>query len=166
MNTVTIKQLVAKYFEGETSLTEEQQLRAYFQQAVVAEELQQYQPLFQYFAAAKQTTLPEQFDARVETALQGPAKRRFMRRVVQLSSVAASVMLVIGSYFWYNTTEVSPPAATQIDWKKYEISDPDEAYQETKAALELLSRKMNKGAKQAAKGMDKIRTGGKLKIEN
>lgn len=165
MNNTAIKQLVEKYFEGETSLVEEQQLRAYFKEGEVAEDLKTYQPLFQYFATAKKEELPSHFDERVVVKLQPPAKRRFMRRMVQMSSVAASVMLVIGAYFWYNTTDVMPPVSNQINWEQYEITDEKEAYKETKAALKLLSRNLNKGAKKAAKSMDRI-TKKKRGIEN
>ena len=62
MNNTAIKYLIEQYFEGETSLQEEQQLRTYFQQGEVAEELKEYQPLFQYFATAKQEELPSGFE--------------------------------------------------------------------------------------------------------
>ncbi len=165
MNTIAIKQLVDKYFEGETSLVEEQQLRAYFKEGAVAEELQEYQPLFQYFATAKREELPSDFDERIVIELQRPAKRRFMRRMVQMSSVAASVMLMVAAYFWYPTTELPSTVSNQINWEQYEITDEEEAYKETKAALKLLSRNLNRGAKKAAKSMDKI-TKKKRRIEN
>ena len=158
MNNTAIKYLIEQYFEGETSLQEEQQLRTYFQQEEVAEELKEYQPLFQYFATAKQEELPSGFEEQVVVQLKRPAKRRFMRRIVQMGSVAASMLLVVGSYIWYNKTDVTPTVSDQmqINWEQYEITNEAEAYKETKAALELLSKKLNRGAKQAARGMDKV----------
>ena len=156
MKQVNIKQLLEKYFEGATSLAEEQQLRTYFNSSEVAEELQAYQPLFQYFAQAKKTKLPQQFEGELEAVLQRPAKRRFMRRVLQMGSVAASVMLVIGSYFWYYGADMDTVAEQQIQWEQYEIEDPEQALKETKKALKLLSRKLNSGTKKVAKSVDKV----------
>lgn len=151
-----IDQLLERYFEGNTSLAEEQQLRNYFNGEEVAEDLRSYQPLFQYFAQAKQTQLPSQFEQELEVVLNRPAKRRFMRRMIQMGSVAASVMLVIGSYFWYNTSGIEPVAEQQIQWEQYEIQDPDLALKETKRALKLLSKQLNSGTKKVAKSVDKV----------
>jgi hypothetical protein len=47
--TVEIKMLLDKYFEGDTSLWEEQSLRDYFSSQTIDKELSEYAPLFQYF---------------------------------------------------------------------------------------------------------------------
>ena len=49
-----IKILIEKYFEGLTSLDEEQQLRDYFRQENVPQELEMYKPLFQYFVSERE----------------------------------------------------------------------------------------------------------------
>jgi len=58
--TVEIKLLLDKYFEGDTSLREEQRLRDYFSSKTVDKELVGYAPLFQHFTterAEKRTTV-------------------------------------------------------------------------------------------------------------
>ena len=45
--------LLEKYFEGETSIAEENELKNYFFSSNVAPNLEQYKPLFGYFAEAK-----------------------------------------------------------------------------------------------------------------
>ena len=44
-----IKQILEKYWEGETSLQEENLLHEYFNSDDVVEELKDVQPMFQYF---------------------------------------------------------------------------------------------------------------------
>jgi hypothetical protein len=50
-----IKTLIEKYFEGLTSLEEEQLLRDYFQKKNVAKEFEIYKPIFQFFSGEIQT---------------------------------------------------------------------------------------------------------------
>ena len=49
----TIKALLEKYFAGETTLTEEAQLRSYFQSGEVHQDFQSYQALFGFFTQEK-----------------------------------------------------------------------------------------------------------------
>ena len=48
-----IEQLLEKYFEGETSIAEEQVLKEYFNTENVAPHLEMHKPLFCYFSDAK-----------------------------------------------------------------------------------------------------------------
>ena len=49
MDYKNINNLLEKYWEGESSLQEEETLKQYFNHGTVAPELEQYQSLFQYF---------------------------------------------------------------------------------------------------------------------
>lgn len=53
-----IKQLLDSYFEGTTSLPEEQYLRDYFRQESIDPEFELYRPMFQFFSEEKES-LPE-----------------------------------------------------------------------------------------------------------
>jgi hypothetical protein len=46
MESVKIDYLVEKYFQGETSIAEEKELRTYFSSSDVAQHLEQYRPIF------------------------------------------------------------------------------------------------------------------------
>ncbi|MCA1967282.1 MAG: hypothetical protein LDL23_11640, partial [Flavobacterium sp.] len=50
-----VEQLLEKYFQGETTIAEEKQLKAYFSSNDVAPHLAKYQSLFGYFETQKGT---------------------------------------------------------------------------------------------------------------
>ena len=61
-----IEQLLDRYWRCETSLEEEQILRAFFQQMDIPAEMKQYQPLFAYEAEEKQmNVLGDDFDQKI-----------------------------------------------------------------------------------------------------
>ena len=124
-----IEILIEKYFEGETSIAEEKELKAYFSSSDVAQHLEQYKPVFGYFSQAKQ----EQFTATI------PLKSK-RRKIVAWLSVAASVvvMLGIGFFAYQNTSEPTQENLGVID-------DPEIAFKETQKALALLSKHVNTG---------------------
>ena len=50
-----IKQLLEKYFDGQTSIQEEKELKNYFSSKNIVSELMQYQDMFGYFSKEQQT---------------------------------------------------------------------------------------------------------------
>lgn len=124
-----IKILLEKYFEGETSVIEENELRTYFSSPNVAPPLEQYKPIFGYFSIAKE----QQFEQDI------PLKTK-KRKVVAWLSVAASIVVLIGvgtfAYFNYNQTQ-------NEDLGTYD--SPEQAFRETQKALALLSDHVNTG---------------------
>ncbi|NMH26110.1 hypothetical protein [Flavobacterium solisilvae] len=125
-----IEILIEKYFEGETSIAEEKELKAYFSSSDVAQHLEQYKPVFGYFSQAKQ----EQFTALI------PLKSRRKQKRLAWLSVAASVvvMLGIGFFAYQNTSEPTQENLGVID-------DPEIAFRETQKALALISKHVNTG---------------------
>ena len=55
-----IEILLEKYFEANTTVAEEEQLRDYFSQDSVAPHLEQYTPMFTYFSEAKDERFTKQ----------------------------------------------------------------------------------------------------------
>ncbi|MCZ8090486.1 hypothetical protein [Flavobacterium sp.] len=125
-----IEKLVEKYFEGETSIAEEKELKTYFSSTDVAQHLEQYKPVFGYFSQAKQ----EQFTATISLK-----SKRKQKRLAWLS-VAASlvVMLGIGFFAYQNTSDPNQENLGVID-------DPEIAFRETQKALALISKHVNTG---------------------
>ena len=129
MESVKIEDLLEKYFQGETSIAEENELRTYFSSSNVAQHLEQYKPIFGYFslAAAHQFT--------PEIPLQSK------KRNVAWISIAASVVAVlgIGTYAYYSADVV----IKSQDLGTYD--NPEEAFRATQKALSLLSDNVNVG---------------------
>lgn len=70
MNYQYIEQLLDCYWEGKTTLEEEQILRMFFSQPDIPENMRQYAPLFQYEASQSEEKLGEEFDERMESLLE------------------------------------------------------------------------------------------------
>ena len=127
-----IETLIEKYFDGETSITEEKQLKDYFSSPDVAQHLDHYKPMFGYFSSAKQ----QRFEPIVP---QFPKARNPKRKLAWLS-VAASVVVLFGAgitYFNYENTAPSDDLGT--------YDNPEVAFRETQKALSLLSTNVNTG---------------------
>ena len=55
-----IEKLLEKYFDANTTVAEEEQLKEYFTKAEVAPQLKQYAPMFTYFSEAKDERFTKQ----------------------------------------------------------------------------------------------------------
>ena len=151
-----MKNLIEKYFEGETTLREEAELREYFNSGEADESLRQYQPLFQHFENEREQGLNADFDQKLKGKLESSAKVvRMQRRERTWLRIAAMVAVAIGAFF-YLQHPVTQPQQQAINWDKYEIKDEKVAYDETVKALKLLSSKLNKGSKKAAQEVEKM----------
>lgn len=158
-----MKALLEKYFEGETSLAEEAQLRAYFNGGAVDDELRVYQPLFQHFTKEQEQSLPGDFDEKLFQKLE-PAgakvvqMRTWPRQLLRIAAIGA--LLITAMVFLWKPQNTQAQHAS-IDWSKYEITDEQQAYEETVKALRLVSSKLNKGTKKATHEVEKMEKVGK-----
>lgn len=150
INKETATRLLDKYWMGETKLEEEAALRAYFKSDQVAEEHQQFAPLFSYFNQAQ--NIKQAGDGKI---IEMQPKRKGSYR--NWLSVAASVLLVMGTAFmlWQ---EPQPPlnSETMAATDSY-AAEKQATFEEAKAALMLVSSKINKGNKQAINELKSIR---------
>lgn len=137
MELETIKILLEKYFEGETSIEEEKQLKTYFSKLDCAPELQQYKEMFGYFESEKDSvwekTLPIE-------------KTSSPRKIISFISLGiAASLLLFGGILTYNSLqeENNQTKLTSSDLGTFD--NPEEAFLETQKALALVSQKLNKG---------------------
>lgn len=128
MESHKIDHLLEKYFEGETSIAEENELRTYFSSPNVAPPHEQYKPLFGYFSFAKE----QQFERTV------PLHSK-KRKIVAWLSVAASIVVLVGvgTFAYFNGSAQSQDLGT--------YDSPEEAFRETQKALAMLSDHVNTG---------------------
>lgn len=96
-----IKQLLQRYWQGDTSLEEEEILRMFFSQKDVPAELRSYRELFAYQQSeVKEDVLDEAFDARITALIEEPApvKARLVtlpQRLRPLFKAAAVVAILL-----------------------------------------------------------------------
>ena len=155
----TIKALIEKYFAGESSLAEEEQIRNYFLQDEVADELRQYQPLFTFFQAEKKQTTSPAFDAQLQQRTQRGRQAR-LRVIRRLSAAAAVIVMLLAAWLLYPETAGptdGPIAKAPIDWSKYEPKTEEEALEVTRGALLRTSAAMYKGLTQAAAEVESVK---------
>lgn len=122
-----IKIIIEKYFEANTTLAEEETLKAYFKSDQVAPELEPYAPMFNYLKEAKK----ERFTKQV--SLEQPKKR-----YLKWASVAAIAVFMLSFYF------LKPAPATVSLADEY---TPEEIAS-AKEAFALLAMNFNKGTEQ------------------
>lgn len=158
MESKIIEELLEKYFEGETSLEEENRLKNYFTEGEIAENLKAYKPLFEYFKSEKEGHLSPDFEQKLMEKIQPVQKEAVLRKInFTWIRVAAILAFVVGGLWMLRQWQPEPTEqAAVIDWSKYEPEDPQEAYAQMVKALALVSEKMTEGEKQARKGMHKI----------
>ena len=128
-----IEDILEKYFQGETSIAEENQLKEYFSSPNVAQHLEQYKPMFGYFSQAKEQK------STYEIPLQSKK-----RNVAWLSIAASAVVLLgIGTYYFASEQKNTTAVASKTELGTYD--DPEEALKATQKALVLLSNNVNVG---------------------
>ncbi|WP_073080298.1 hypothetical protein [Chitinophaga jiangningensis] len=144
MDYKAISALLEKYWEGETSLAEEAELKAFFSEppADLPEDLVEAAPLFQYIAAEAQFPAEPEWDMSFlqETPpQQAPARVVHMQPFRNWMKYAAIVLMLAGiGYAFRQHRETKLIAARQE-------AEERRAYMEAKKALALLSRNFNKG---------------------
>jgi len=132
MELAKIEQLLEKYFEGETTIAEEIQLKQYFSTEQVAAHLEHYKTLFGYFSAEKE----EQFTPTLSLKTK---KQITVARI----AFAASLVFLVGIITFINYSPNNQPQQTNAELGSFE--SPEEAFEETQKALALLSEKVNIG---------------------
>lgn len=124
MDSVRIEALLEKYFEATTTLAEEKELKRYFSEGNVAPHLEDYVPIFSYYSiSGKEHT--------------GPIEIMQVRKPLSKVwfSIAASVVVLIGIFSVKNYREQQ-----QAQF----------AYQQTRLALGLLARNLDRGTQKVA----------------
>jgi hypothetical protein len=127
-----IEDILEKYFQGETSIAEENELKEYFSSSNVAQHLEQYKPMFGYFSQVKEQKSTQEI----------PLKTK--KQNVAWLSIASSVVVLlgVGTYFYVSEKNAAPVVA-QTELGTYD--NPEEALAATQKALALLSSNVNVG---------------------
>jgi hypothetical protein len=142
MNEEKLKQLLYRYYDGNTSEEEETVLREFFSGNDIIPGYDEEKEIFFHYSHAEIVPNPsDDLEIRILRSidnLETTQKSRYARRrFMAYSGIAATFLLLIGSYFlFFQKTE---PRDT--------FSDPQIAYAETMKILNDISVKLNKGTK-------------------
>lgn len=143
-----IEQLVDRYFDGETTLEEEQILRSFFRQENVPTQLKAYQDLFRYEDKAGKLELGEDFDAKILEAIGQPVvKARSISLKVRLqpfyrAAAIVAIILTVGNAaqrsFTANEEEMT---GTESYTSTY--TEPSASLQQVTTAVNMVSEERN-----------------------
>ncbi|WP_338876309.1 HEAT repeat domain-containing protein [Spirosoma sp. SC4-14] len=89
-----IEKLLEKYYDGDTTLAEEKQLRQFFQQETIPEHLLSHADQFRYFADARNEHPSAGFNARLAEKLSASEPGRVRSLTSWIMRIAASVTLL------------------------------------------------------------------------
>lgn len=145
MSSQEIEKLLQKYFEGESSLSDEKELREFFQRKEIPSHLKSLTSQFRYFENDANTQeLGSDFDKKILASIKEDGKiikfsLRKRSSIYILSSIAASILILVTVFFQLNTF------SSRIDDT---FNDPEVAYNEAKKIMVFVSEKFNTGADQ------------------
>ena len=123
-----IEKLLDKYFDGESSITEEKELQNYFSGKNVAEHLVQYKSLFKYFEKEKKVSSAKTFTVTNS------------KKSIWLS-IAAAIVVLLGFCTYLSLNETDSKSDVSLGTYK----NPETAFIETQKALAMISTNVNVG---------------------
>jgi len=151
MKTKEVKQLLQRYFNGETTIEEERKLEAYFRSEEVDKELEQYAEFFGGINELANSVDDSSIEDDVmnyilENESQEKKKYRWLWQTV--TGIAASIIIVIGGMLLYQQND-----------QNFEdtFENPEVAYAVAEDALEYMSAKYSKGLAELS-NFDKLQT--------
>jgi len=151
MDFKNMEQLLEKYWNCETSLEEEQQLRDFFKGNAIPDSLNETANLFRFFEAERKKSLNDSFDMTVTKELKKRQGSKIINMVswMQISRMAAGVLVVVAAtYFIRQEVRKAYPEEEAVTDT---YSDPQLAFEETKKALMMISKGFGKAKSEAGK---------------
>ncbi len=144
MNINEIEKLVEKYYDGETTLSEERILQGFFSGDNVPAHLEYMKMQFAFYENEHEVRLEDaNFRDNIMESLEDKGrilKFRLQRPVIYTVYSAVITILIALAIFLFNFLSVHDSTAIS----QSTINDPEEAYHETKQALILVSTYVDK----------------------
>lgn len=141
-----IKDLLEKFYEGQTSLSEEQILKEFFLQEFVPLEFQADRDVFLLFLESSTSeVLGKEFDEQILEMIAKEEKQIPGRtRILYIATgIAAGFAILLGTYFMVLENKIN--LGNRSAFELAAIDDPELALEETRRALYLVSETFNKG---------------------
>ena len=148
MDSKHIEALLEKYWNAETTLEQEQELREFFQGNNVPEKLNEAAMLFRYFETEKSKKLNENFDADVTKKIQQRQGGKIipMTNWFRVTRVAAGIVAIVAAVYLIGA-EIRGRTPKEIADTE---SDPKLAFEQTKKALLMISKNFHKAQREAS----------------
>jgi hypothetical protein len=148
MDSNRIEELLSKYWNCETSLEEEQQLREYFKGGDIPEQWKETAALFRYFEENKKKTLNDvTFDVAVMQNVEPQKKGKLVKLFYNSMRIAAGLAVLVMAV-WFVRKEVRETTPQEV---VDTYDDPQLAFEETKKALLMISKSFGTAESQAKK---------------
>ncbi|HYC86090.1 MAG TPA: hypothetical protein VEB86_12750 [Chryseosolibacter sp.] len=148
MDSKKIEELLNKYWNCESSLEEERQLKEYFRGSQIPEQLTETANLFRYFEENKKKTIVDgAFDGQVMARVKSPGRGKTAILVRNSMRIAAGIAVLMVA-FWFVKTEVRKSTPQEI---VDTYNDPELAFAETKKALMIISKGFGQAEQQTKK---------------
>lgn len=146
-NITEIRNMLDRFYLGETTLKEERLLQEYFSSAGVPEELVPDRDLFRSLeGSSNEISVPDSLNQKILDQIDLQERKVVRTRrisVFALSGLAAGLMVVIAVYVGYFGPDKPALLASHQMTDTYE--NPQDAYEEAKRALAYVSTKFNTG---------------------
>lgn len=158
MHKSEIDKLLEEYWNGETTLEEEQRLSAYFHSHEVHPDHTAYASMFGFFKLEKENGACSLDIDSIE--FESPDKRRgfgYFNMSPWTMGIAASFLILLTYFFGFDVSERVQDIQYTNTVKVYdEDAEMQEAYEITKEALALLSGKLKSGQKRVSKNLNEF----------
>lgn len=147
MDSKNVEELLARYWNCETSLEEEQALREYFANQEADGSRKEAAAVFGYFARERAQEMDE---AGLKASLRKPlgVKQSKLMRVLHNSLRIAAGIVVLMVAVWFVRSEIRRSTPQEL---VDTYSDPELAFEETKKALLMISQGFGTAEQQAKK---------------
>ena len=158
MSNQDINKLLDKYWSGESSLADEQSLRDYFSHSSIAPEHEEFKSLFNAFNSAQDLKATRRLDRDALRSLAADIPQAGGANVISFNwmqplRVAAAIafLLIAG---WTVMNQFSEP---QVDLQASTMETPEEALEQSRAALLYVASVLNKGV-QASEELNHLKS--------
>jgi hypothetical protein len=148
MDSKNMEDLLKKYWDCETTLEEEMQLREYFGGKNIPDQWKDTAAMFRYFEETKKKSLNDlAFEGQVIHKINAPKQSKVVRLVYNTMRIAAGLAVVLAAtWFIRNEIRETTPQAVVDTY-----DDPKLAFEETKKALLMISKSFGTAEAQARK---------------
>ncbi len=141
-----IKELLNRYYLGESTLTEEREIRDYFAKQSIPVELEEDRVCFQSLSHYSDSMVPENIESIVKSAIQDAEKVKRTKKskalIVSLSTGIAASLLLFLAVGWFVVKVKDKYRNQLVDT----YSDPKIALEQTRVILQKISINMNKAS--------------------